>query len=426
MVPSMGEDSPVPSREVTPTSRPSRLRTATPPLESLQIGGHCEEPLRSSDLSTPIRRGSRASDHPPTPIKRGDWAERILDPSKLPPLPPGMEETKSRERTHRSTILGGSSGHQTTPSPACFHPINEEEWTAPLEWLGRCMSKPEHFTGKRPLAWLGEMEIYFAIRGIPDQYKLQVALSFFNRETMNWYLLSLGRQERPASWPELKEAIQAHFAASNYRAAVRQLRRVKQTGTIQEYLFEFNAAAAECPGLAEEERLEIFIDGLRPELALNIRGHNDLTLKQVIARAVRMSQDPPDLGRERKDHGKKHSHKPHKSPQRQESSSPEYRSRQFRRPPPRRDDRRSDRYPTKREGLPRFGLPEYQERSRNVTPQKRERPRSGRYEERGVRSSDPGRYASDRPGDPPSGPHCFGCGQRGHMVASCPLRGTKN
>lgn len=62
-----------------------------------------------------------------------------------------------------------------------------------------------------------------------------------------------------------------HSSARGFTQARDHLTRIRQTGLVQEYLFEFNEALAEWPDLPEKEKKKIFVDGLRPSITLSIR-----------------------------------------------------------------------------------------------------------------------------------------------------------
>lgn len=160
------------------------------------------------------------------------------------------------------------------------------------EWLARVMSKPRHFKGTRTASWSAQMALYMGHRCVPDRHKVTVATSYLDERTMDWYTIALGREEQRKDWEEFKETLLRHISARNCRQAQDHLTRTRQTGTVRDYLSEFNEALAECPGLPEEEKKKTFVNGLRPSIAMNIRSHDRLTMTQIIDLAVRMSYDP--------------------------------------------------------------------------------------------------------------------------------------
>ena len=249
-----------------------------------------------------------------------------------------------------------------------------------------------------------------------------MAVSFFDERITDWFLLALGTVDRPKSWADLKDTLMRHFGANNYRAGVQKLRKIKQSGTIQDYLLEFNVALAECPGLPEEEKKEIFVDGLKPDIALNIRGHDDLTMSQIIDRAVRMSYQPGASTSSGKDWHRRSGERTARRSEQTESSSPEYRPRR----PPRHQDRSSGRKPEIKRELPRFGSS-----SKPTTHYKDKGYRSEHFnrsetKERAIRSTERAEEKRETGDSGPSWAKCFKCGERGHMAVQCPFRDAKN
>lgn len=100
---------------------------------------------------------------------------------------------------------------------------------------------------------------------------MTAATPYVDETTTDWYTLALGKEEQPKDWEDFEETLLRHFSAQNLRQAKDHLTRVRQTGTVQDYLWDCKEALAECPGLPKDEKKEIFIDELRLSIALHRR-----------------------------------------------------------------------------------------------------------------------------------------------------------
>lgn len=143
------------------------------------------------------------------------------------------------------------------------------------------MRKPRHFKGNAASGIdCGAMALYLAHRPVPDNHTVTAAKSYLDERTMDWHTIALGKEEQPEDWEDFKETLLRHFRARNFGQDRDHLGRIRQASTVQEYLLESSEALAECPGLPEDEKKEIFVDCLRRSIAPNIRGHERLTTTQ--------------------------------------------------------------------------------------------------------------------------------------------------
>ena len=174
----MGDNQPTPSRDITPSGRRSRLRVVSGHQESLQIGGHCEEPRQStSGSATPVRSVTLDGPRSVTPTKGIDWGDVSTDPvlllkSKIPPAPVFFSEEKARARLNRESSPPLTASMMAGATPAKTYFLSEEESHEDLDWLSKVMSKPRHFKGTRPASWIGQMELYMDARRVPQKHRM--------------------------------------------------------------------------------------------------------------------------------------------------------------------------------------------------------------------------------------------------------------
>lgn len=263
--------------------------------------------------------------------------------------------------------------------------------------------------------------------------RLRVAVSFLDFERMDWFTVALGDSQRPQTWTEMKEVIRAHFNAVSESEASERVRRVRQVGTVQDYLLRFNKAVAECPHLSEEEKTKIFVVNLKAEIGDLVDVRRPRSMKDAIAEAVRIeakqaertrdrrgtrAEPPPSLAKGPRADGRR-------SPGEDVQAGPRhvgyggYLGGSFRGTPPRRLDMgfraRSAAFP----GYPAVRGTE----GTGARP-----PRPALVRETGLRSG-PRRSAgvqfNDSSGNVPDNKatvKCYECGQEGHYRVNCPKR----
>ena len=149
------------------------------------------------------------------------------------------------------------------------------------------MNKPPLFDGRRPASWINHMEVYLMSAEVPEDRKLPVAVTYLDPKRLDWFTVAIPDNKKPRDWEGLKRLLKCHFGATSERDAREQLLRVKQTTTVQDYLWRFNEAVTDCPTLKEDEKMELFIDNLKAEIAEAVGAKSPHDLEDAIREAVR-------------------------------------------------------------------------------------------------------------------------------------------
>ena len=122
---------------------------------------------------------------------------------------------------------------------------------------------------------------------VPEDRKLPVAVTYLDPKRLDWFTVAIPDNKKPRDWEGLKRLLKCHFGATSERDAREQLLRVKQTTTVQDYLWRFNEAVTDCPTLKEDEKMELFIDNLKAEIAEAVEAKSPHDLEDAIREAVR-------------------------------------------------------------------------------------------------------------------------------------------
>lgn len=142
------------------------------------------------------------------------------------------------------------------------------------------------FEGKDLVAWIARAETYFEVQKTSDEVRIQLGKLSMEAGTIHWYNMWCESTDDP-SWEKLKNAMLVRFGMGRLDNPFEELRGVKQTGTVDEYIVEFEIFSSQCGQLPETQFLWYFVGGLKPEIRRRLH-----TLKpQNRYQALQMAQD---------------------------------------------------------------------------------------------------------------------------------------
>ncbi|KAJ9705658.1 hypothetical protein PVL29_003632 [Vitis rotundifolia] len=158
--------------------------------------------------------------------------------------------------------------------------------------------KPQGFSGKRDAKeldnFLWHMERYFeAIALIDEAAKVRTATLYLTDTATLWWRRRFADMEKGIctieTWEDFKREIKRQFYPEDVAYLARKnMRRLKHTGSIRDYVKEFSSLMLEIPNMTEEEFLFNFMDNLQgwAEQELRRRGVQDLATAMAIAKSL--------------------------------------------------------------------------------------------------------------------------------------------
>lgn len=100
--------------------------------------------------------------------------------------------------------------------------------------------------------------------------KIQLAKLSMEGHTIHWFTLWRESTEE-ATWGNFKEALVARFGTGRLENPFEELKEIKQKGSIEDYIEDFEMFSAQCGRLTERQFLGYFVGGLRREIKYRIQ-----------------------------------------------------------------------------------------------------------------------------------------------------------
>ena len=142
-------------------------------------------------------------------------------------------------------------------------------------------NKPSTFVGKRDeyavRTWVYQVKQYLDLiqvgnqQVIEDATKISYAATFLSGTAAAWWYTLVATNSIPTSWEEFEKAIYQEFIPfDSVQRARDKLRRLSQKTSVSSYLSDFRNIALTIPGMNEEEKVDRFCQGLKPQVRLEV------------------------------------------------------------------------------------------------------------------------------------------------------------
>lgn len=172
---------------------------------------------------------------------------------------------------------------------------------APREHTPRIrVPEPQGFKGTRDEKeidnFLWHMERYLkAMRLEDEEDQVQTASMYLTDDAMLWWRRRSAEAEKGQcalnTWEDFVRELKAQFYPEHVEyLARRQLRRLKHTGTLKEYVKEYSKLMLSISNMAEEDRLFFFLDGLQLWANKELVGRDVKDVSSAIAMAEKLPE----------------------------------------------------------------------------------------------------------------------------------------
>jgi len=148
-------------------------------------------------------------------------------------------------------------------------------------------------TNESVTAWLIQVETMLSIQGITTEAtKIQYATLGFRDAALSWWLqkkISAGTGAEPYNaWALFITGIKAAFQPVNFQQYLRiQLRKLKQTGSVQDYTTRFLNLMGQIEDMSDVDQVIQYTEGLKSATQMEVAYNSPATLEDAIDRATR-------------------------------------------------------------------------------------------------------------------------------------------
>jgi hypothetical protein len=94
------------------------------------------------------------------------------------------------------------------------------------------------FNGDDPVAWITRAETYFEVQRISEDVRIPLTKLSMEGPTIHWFNLWMDSTES-LTWEDLKDAMMMRFGAGRLDNPFEELKELKQTSSVEEYVAEF-------------------------------------------------------------------------------------------------------------------------------------------------------------------------------------------
>ena len=161
--------------------------------------------------------------------------------------------------------------------------------------------KPDKFAGeaKKTQAWTFSMEMYLTSAGMDEGAAgVNLAAAFFQGPVLVWWQVRRSKLRLPGSWTVLRQEITQQFGERNTKKhALHSPLELRQTTSARDYIDRFRMLLLDMGDLPGEQRVLMFIRGLKPRTRLQVDLQSPATLDRAADPADKVDVDIFDNGR---------------------------------------------------------------------------------------------------------------------------------
>ena len=153
-------------------------------------------------------------------------------------------------------------------------------------------NKPSTFDGSRDelviRTWIYQVDQYLKLVqvggtvALNDETKISFASTFMTGTAAAWWYTLVVSNTIPKTWAEFQNAIFQEFVPFDSTQRARdKLRKLIQRTSVSDYLTEFRNLTLTITGMNEEEKVDRFVQGLKPHVRLEVLKSNARTMNDA-------------------------------------------------------------------------------------------------------------------------------------------------
>lgn len=142
------------------------------------------------------------------------------------------------------------------------------------------------FEGSDPLGWIARAEKFFEVQKRRPLEKLLLAFISMEGMTVHWFQFWRQKSKNP-TWESLTMALKWRFGGLGRGMVYEKLASLRQTGTVEEYVQEFELLVVQAANTSEDRILGYFLAGLRQDIQGQVHPHDT----EDVLRAMEVARD---------------------------------------------------------------------------------------------------------------------------------------
>ncbi|KAK8952193.1 hypothetical protein KSP39_PZI004864 [Platanthera zijinensis] len=161
-------------------------------------------------------------------------------------------------------------------------------FTAPATQVATRFSRLDfpRFFGEEVTEWIYKCEQFFDIDGTPPDMKVKMASVHMEGKAMYWHqaFMKARLTRQWPGWEEYCQAVAGRFGTLLFDDPMRDLKNLRQKGSVQAYLDEYDILLHRVD-VSEEYAISLCLSGLKPEIEYAVRMFQPKTLQDVFSLA---------------------------------------------------------------------------------------------------------------------------------------------
>lgn len=141
------------------------------------------------------------------------------------------------------------------------------------------------FEGEEPMGWIAHAEKFFEVQRVNQNMWLQLAFISMEGNALHWFQYWKKNTKRQ-SWSSFTTALLKRYSGDTRGDVYEHLAALRQTGTMTEFIQEFELLMAQISGAKEAQLCGYFLAGLRAEMRSKIRPHKPANLLSAMELAA--------------------------------------------------------------------------------------------------------------------------------------------
>ena len=153
-------------------------------------------------------------------------------------------------------------------------------------------NKPKNYDGKRDeyevRTWIFQVTQYLNLvqvgmqNPLPDTTKISFAATYLSGTASTWWYTRVASNTIPATWADFEAAVVQEFVPFDSGQRARdKLRKIFQKTSVSAYLSEFRNITLAIPGITEGEKVDRFVQGLKPQVRLEVMKAGSQTMESA-------------------------------------------------------------------------------------------------------------------------------------------------